>query len=147
MKKYIVDASIILKWVLEKVKEPDHDKATGLLHVWLSGTVLIAAPSLWTYEVANILGRALPDEANQKMKLLLDLQIAVVDCSEKMIQQCFGWMKEHQVTFYDAVYLAAAYASDAVLLTSDEKFHEKMRNDDRICLLKNLSFTRDSVPF
>jgi len=142
MKKYIVDASIILKWVLEKEEEPDHDKATGLLHDWLRGAIGIAAPNLWTYEVANILGRALPDEASQKMKLLLDLQIDVVDCSEQMIQQCFAWMKEHQITFYDAAYLAAAYATDAVLLTSDEKFREKMKNDDRICLLKNLSFEK-----
>jgi predicted nucleic acid-binding protein len=108
------------------------------LKVWLRGDVGIAAPSLWTYEVANILGRALPGEASQKMKLLLALQIDVVDYSEQMIEQCFTWMKDHQVTFYDAVYLAAAYATDAVLLTSDEKFREKMKNDDRICLLKNL---------
>jgi len=139
MKKYIVDASIILKWVLEKEKEPDHDKAAGLLCTWVSGSVGIAAPSLWTYEVANILGRALPDEADQKMKLLLDLKIDAVDCSEQMIRQCFTWMKEHRVTFYDAVYLAAAYAIDAVLLTGDEKFCEKMKNDNRICLLKDLS--------
>jgi predicted nucleic acid-binding protein len=140
MKKYIVDASVILKWVLEKEKEPDHDKAAGLLHAWVSGSVGIAAPGLWTYEVANILGRALPDEteAGEKMKLLLDLKIDAVDCSEQMVRQCFTWMKEHQVTFYDAVYLAAAYAIDAVLLTSDEKFREKMKNDDRICLLKDL---------
>lgn len=138
MKNYIVDASIILKWVLEKEKEPDHDKAAGLLHDWLRGAVRIGAPSLWIYEVANILGRALPDEAVQKMKLLLDLQMNVVECSQHMTQQCFTWMKEHQVSFYDAAYLAAAYATDAVLLTSDEKFREKMKNDDRICLLKNL---------
>ncbi|MDP2645909.1 MAG: type II toxin-antitoxin system VapC family toxin [Desulfobacterales bacterium] len=135
MKKYIVDASVILKWVLEKEKEPDIDQAAGLLHAWEKGAVGIAAPSLWTYEVANILGRILPDEANQKMKLLLDLQIDVVECSEQMIKQCFTWMKEQHVTFYDAVYLAAAYATDAVLLTSDEKFREKMKKDDRICLL------------
>jgi len=138
MKKFILDASIILKWVLEKEKEPDHDKATGLLYAWLRGEVGIAAPGLWIYEVANILGRALPDEASQKMKLLLDLQIDRVEFSEQMIGQCFSWMKEHQVTFYDAAYLAAAYATDSVLLTSDEKFCEKMKNDNRICLLKNL---------
>lgn len=139
MKKYIVDASIILKWVLEKEKEPDHDKAAGLLRTWVSGAVGIAAPGLWTYEVANILGRALPDEADQKMKLLLDLKIDTVDCSKEMIHQCFTWMKEHRVTFYDAIYLAAAYAIDAVLLTGDEKFFEKMKNDIRICLLKDIS--------
>jgi predicted nucleic acid-binding protein len=135
MKKYIVDASVVLKWVLEKEKEPDHDKATRLLHAWVSGDVGIAAPSLWIYEVANILGRALPDEASEKMNLLLNLQISEIDCSEQMIRQCLTWMKEQQVTFYDAAYLAAAYATDAVLLTSDVKFLEKMKNDDRICLL------------
>jgi predicted nucleic acid-binding protein len=138
MKEYIVDASVILKWVLEKEKEPDHDKATHLLRAWVSGEIGLAAPNLWIYEVANILGRVLPDETSQKMKLLLNLQIRVVDCSEQMIQQCFAWMKENQVTFYDAVYLAAAYAMDAVLLTSDEKFREKMKNDKRICLLRDL---------
>jgi len=138
MKKYIVDASVILKWVLEKEKEPDHDKATGLLHAWVSGAVMIAAPDLWVYEVANILGRALPDEASQKMKLLLDLQINAVDCSEQMISQCFAWVKEYQATFYDAVYLAAAYEIDAALLTSDDKFRVRMGNDERICLLKDL---------
>jgi len=138
MKKFILDASIILKWVLEKENEPDHDKATGLLYAWLRGEVGIAEPGLWIYEVANNLGRALPDEASQKMKLLLDLQIDRVEFSEQMIGQCFSWMKEHQVTFYDAAYLAAAYATDSVLLTSDEKFCEKMKNDNRICLLKNL---------
>jgi len=135
MKKYIVDASVILKWVLEKEKEPDHDKATRLLLAWVSGDVGIAAPSLWIYEVANILGRALPDEASQKINLLLNLRISEIDCSEQMIRQCLTWMKEQQVTFYDAAYLTAAYATDAVLLTSDVKFLEKMKNDDRICLL------------
>jgi len=138
MKKYIVDASVILKWVLEKEKEPDHDKAIGLLHAWGSGEVGIAAPGLWTYEVANILGRALPDEASQKMKLLLDLKMNVIDCSEQMIRQCLAWMKGCQVTFYDAAYLAAAYEIDAVLLTTDDKFREKMKKDERICLLKDL---------
>jgi len=138
MKSYVVDASVILKWVLEREEEPDHDKAAGLLRAWAGGEVVIAAPSLWTYEVANILGRALPDEASQKMKLLLDLRINVVDCSEEMILRCFAWMKECQVTFYDAAYLAAAYAINAVLLTSDDKFCEKMKNDERICLLKDL---------
>jgi predicted nucleic acid-binding protein len=138
MKKYIVDASIILKWVLGSEKEPDHDKAIGLLRVWMSGEIEISAPSLWIYEVANVLGRSLPDEANQKMGMLLNLQITAVDFSEQMIRQCFAWMNERQVTFYDAAYLSSAYSTDAVLLTSDERFCEKMKGDARICILKDL---------
>ena len=139
MNKYIVDASIILKWVLEKEKEPDHERANDLLQAWVSGEIEIAAPSLWTYEVANILGRVLPDEADEKMKLLLNLQIDEVGCSGQMIRQCLAWMKEYQVTFYDAAYLAAAYVINAVYLTGDEKFYEKMKHDDRIRLLKDLN--------
>ena len=42
MEKYIVDASVILKWVLEKETEPGHDKATRLLLAWMNGDVGIA---------------------------------------------------------------------------------------------------------
>ena len=103
----------------------------------------LPSPSLWIYEVANILGRALPGEASQKINLLLNLQISEIDCSEQMIDQCLTWMKEQKVTFYDAVYLAAAYATDAVLLTSDVKFFGKMKNDHRIALLSGWG---DSAP-
>lgn len=138
MKKYIIDASTILKWVLEKEKEQDHDKAIGLLRDWTDGKISIAAPGLWIYEVSNILGRVFPDVAIQKMNLLLNLQIGTVDCSAQIIKQYFIWMKECQVTFYDAVYLAAAYDVDAVFLTGDEKFCKKMKNDGRICMLKDV---------
>jgi len=135
MKRYVLDASVILKWVLEREKEPDHEKAIGLLRSWERGEIELYTPNLWIYEVANILGTALPVAAADKMRMLLDLRISDVECSQQMISQCFTWTRERKATFYDAVYLAAAYAIDAVLLTADVKFSEKMNNDPRICLL------------
>jgi predicted nucleic acid-binding protein len=140
MKKYVLDASIILKWVLGDRKEPDHEKAISLLDAWASGIVEIGVPSLWTYEIANLLGREFPQDALQKMKLLLNLNLHVVESTEQSYQMCFRWMQENHVTFYDASYLAAAYAIDAILLTGDEKFCKKMENDKRICLLKDWDF-------
>ena len=72
---------------VEKEKEPDHDKATGLLHAWLRGEVGIAAPGLWTYEVANILGRALPGEAGQKMNVEYGGQVVSAAGQGRVIQR------------------------------------------------------------
>ena len=56
----MVDASVILKWVLGDPKEPDQGTAVGLLKGWADGTHSLAAPALWEYEAANLLGREFP---------------------------------------------------------------------------------------
>lgn len=73
MKRYVVDASVILKWVLGDREEHDHEKATELLNAWAEGRVELLAPTLWEYEVGNFLGREFPEEAMARMSRLLDL--------------------------------------------------------------------------
>lgn len=58
----MLDASVILKWVLGSRHEPDQVKAMGLLSAWAAGSITISAPSLWQYEVGNFLGRELPGD-------------------------------------------------------------------------------------
>ena len=139
MKKYVVDASIIIKWVLGDEREPDHDIAMNLLNFWTEGNAEISSPVLWQYEVANFLGRALNNEAGEKINILLDLNIGSVELTENMFHQCFTWMKENSVTFYDAAYLSAAVELGGTLITADEKFANKMKKNKAICLLKNLA--------
>ena len=139
MRELVVDASVILKWVIGDKQEPDQGKALLLLQAWVEGRVGISAPVLWKFEVGNFLGRELPETAQEKMTLLLNLNIREVDLSEKMFQQCFAWMKSYKVSFYDASYLAAAEEISAVLVTSDEKFSRKMKKKEQICLLKDLA--------
>ena len=138
MKNYVVDASVILKWVLGNETESDHTKAMALLEIWTGGDIELSAPILWQYEVGNFLGRNLQDEAQDKMNLLLNLNIKNVVPTNNMINQCFSWMKQKKVTFYDASYLAAAFEVQGTLITADEKFARKMAKTNRICLLKNL---------
>ena len=139
MERYVIDASVILKWVLGNEREPDHDVAMGLLHAWVEGRAEISAPKLWQYEVGNFLGRAVPQEAVEKMDLLLKLNITGVDLSQGMCRQCFSWMKDKGVTFYDASYLAVAQEVNATLITADAAFLKKMGKDARISLLKDLN--------
>lgn len=138
MKKYVVDASVILKWVLEEDQAVDKGKAMELLSTWAEDRNRIYAPLIWQYEVGNFLGRELPLEADQKMALLLDLHIGEVPFEDKVYRRCFSWMKDRQMTFYEAVYLSAAFEIQGVLVTADEQLIKKTGHTDRLCLLSQL---------
>ena len=138
MKKYVLDASVILKWVLGEDKEADQKSAWNILNAWVNGSVELAAPTLWQYEVGNFLGRELHHEAAEKMDSLLELGIKSVDLNERITGRCFTWMQKNKVTFYDASYLAVAVEIQALLVTADEKFVRKMSKIGPISLLRDL---------
>lgn len=66
----VPDSSVLLKWVLESEDEEDRDRALDLRESWLSGRCLIVVPSLWFFEVANILGMKQPGLAAELMQIL-----------------------------------------------------------------------------
>jgi len=138
MMKYVVDASVILKWIVGDEREPDHEKALRLLNDWVDDKVELLAPSLWEYEVGNFLGRQMPDQATEKMTLLINLRLAGTPLTERMYILCFAWMRENGVSFYDASYLAVAEEMQAKLITADEKFARKMSKTVSTCLLRDL---------
>jgi len=138
MKKYVVDASVILKWVVGNERESDYEKAMAILETWTEGDIELSAPILWQYEVGNFLGRSLQDEAMDKMNLLLNLNIRNVALTNNMVNRCFSWMNQKKVTFYDASYLAVAFEVQGTLITADAKCAEEMGKTNRICLLKTL---------
>ena len=49
MKWYVVDASVIIKWIVGDENEPDQEKAFDLLNAWMKGIVELSAPALWQY--------------------------------------------------------------------------------------------------
>ena len=67
----VPDASVSLKWVL-KSDEEHGKKAIALLSAWVAGEAEILLPSLWVYEVGNIVGRKSDERAGEIMELLLD---------------------------------------------------------------------------
>ena len=138
MRQFVVDASVILKWVLGDEQEKDQREALNLLQDWVNGRATVSASPLWQYEAGNFLGREVPEEAETTMKLLLNLNIRNVELSDAMYRQCFAWMKDFKITFYDASYLAVAHEIGADLVTADAKFASKMGKKGHICLLKDM---------
>jgi len=139
MRSYVIDASVIVKWVMGDREEPDQEKATRLLTSWAEGKDDLWAPTLWEYEVANFLGREFAPEAKSKMEILRKLGIRGIALTDAMIERCFLWMKTKNVSFYDAAYLAAAHEVGAVLVTADAKFVRKMDSHEPMIRLKDLS--------
>ncbi|MDH5741576.1 MAG: type II toxin-antitoxin system VapC family toxin [Nitrospira sp.] len=67
----VPDASVLLKWVLEQEDEPDHRKAIQLQQALLDESIEIRLPTLWRYEVGNVLGLKKPAMAVELMSALL----------------------------------------------------------------------------
>ena len=72
MKIFVPDASVILKWVLRD--EEDHDYAFALLKGWINQEHEFILPSLWLYEVGNVLGMKRPKDAERILDILLDYE-------------------------------------------------------------------------
>jgi predicted nucleic acid-binding protein len=57
----VIDASVILKWVLPPEAEPDQSMALALSEAVIDGHVDVALSALWYFEVGNILIRKYPE--------------------------------------------------------------------------------------
>jgi len=122
---YITDASVILKWVFNTPKEADSDAALMLLNSWVNGKCDLILPSLWLYEVGNIIGRNMPDKAAQFMKMLIDYRIEEAPVTALIAQRTLSIMTDCGVTFYDAVYHAIALELKGSLVTADAAYMKK----------------------
>lgn len=122
----VPDASVILKWVLDAENEPGQAAANQLLERWQKGELSLAVPSLWTYEVGNVLCMKRPADAFKVLSALCDLGLDEVPLSRELIQRTVALANHHGLTFYDASYLAVAAERNAVLVTADSKFCRRL---------------------
>lgn len=141
MKRMIVpDASVILKWAFNaQPDEQDTAKAESLLLGWVDGTYDIVLPSLWTFEVANVLGLKVPDMADALMEVFIDYRFASIEITQDLCRKAFDIMKKHDVSFYDTIYHAIALKQKGLLVTADEAYYRKVKGFGHITLLKDFS--------
>jgi len=133
----VVDASIAFKWL---VKEDDSDAALQLL-----GSNTVVAPDVLLAECRNAIlttvrrGKLTVERAQQLERHFEALQIETMP-SRLFLPHAFAIALEISHPIYDCIYLAAAIATDRMLVTADEKFAAKITaavlGRDRIKLLK-----------
>jgi predicted nucleic acid-binding protein len=135
---YIPDASVILKWVLDTPEEADRDAALSLLNSWVEGECEFVLPSLWLYEVGNIVGRNIPDKAADVMALLIDYRISEAPVTPAISSRTLAIMSDCSVTFYDAVYHAIALERRGTLVTADAAYMKRAGKLGHAVLLSDL---------
>lgn len=138
MKRLLVpDASVILKWVL-KTDEADTEKALSLLSSWVAGEAEILLPSLWVYEVGNIVGRKNPQRSGEIMTLLLGYRFPQAKIDAPMVAATLEIMRTCNVTFYDAAYHAVAMGASGSFVTADEVYFRKGEGLGHVVLLSDV---------
>ncbi|MBI3401503.1 MAG: type II toxin-antitoxin system VapC family toxin [Acidobacteria bacterium] len=130
----VPDASVLLKWILRSDDEPDRDRASDLKTAWLDDACELIVPSLWVFEVGNILGLKHPATAAPLLQAMLDLGLRE-EAPHGYAGAILSLMREHKVTFYDAAYHALAIRHRGTMLTADRAYVKKAARAGHVTLL------------
>ncbi len=132
----VPDASVILKWVLEKGEGKEVSKALELQNAFIAEHLDLQVPTLWQYEVGNVLGLKQPALAGELMKALLELELPEVPLTPDYCQAVLKLMHEIKgVTFYDSCYHALALQTMGVYVTADREYVKKAGRKGHVSLL------------
>jgi len=136
MPRYVVDASIIAKWVLPG--EPYQENAVRVKEDFTSGTVELCAPYFVVEETANALWRAIKleriseEDAEEALEALNDMRIELHGVTWAQASQELDIACKLDLTVYDASYLLLANKTKSSLITADKKLYEKAGKHFRI---------------
>ena len=130
--KIVVDASVALKWFLQN--NEDHcDKAIALLMDYP-----LIQPPHFIAEIAAVLARKKPIEADQDLADLLEIEMAIAD-EPTIYQQAARLSIDLNHHLFDTLYHAVALETNgAILITADNEYYEKAKHLGRIKLLADI---------
>lgn len=114
----ILDASVMVKWFAE---EEQSEKAVALRDKHLREEVQIAVSEITFIEVLNALRYKKKDKEELK-KVNADmwnLQLKILQTNSACLDKTAELALEHNLTLYDALYLALAEIHNLVLITTD----------------------------
>lgn len=128
MKRIVVDASFAGAWFLTDELNAEADV---VLQQVAEGGIEIVIPSLWHYEIANLLGSARRRKrlsvaaAEKAANLLQQIPLGQVDIPDSIAtQRILGLAQQHHLSAYDAAYLELSQRLGIPLLTADHKLRQ-----------------------
>ena len=139
----VPDASVILKWVLEKGEGEEVSKALTLQNAFIKEELELQVPTLWKYEVGNVLGLKQPQLAGELMKALLDYELSEAPLTPNYCQAVLRLMHELKgVTFYDSCYHVLAIQTMGIYVTADKNYVKRANRKGHIRLLAEWDLSR-----
>lgn len=137
----VVDASVVVKWVLPG--EPYEKNATKLKDRHASKLVELHAPNLIIFEVANALLRAVKleklamSEAKRSLEALEKLNVNIYKTRWDAMPTVLEIACRSNTTVYDASYIHLAKRLDLPLITADEELIERAKREAETLHLKD----------
>ena len=126
MTGYVVDASVVVKWL---VQEAYSEEAAALLD---SGSTFVA-PALVFAEAANALwvmrrrGDIAADDMADAVETLRAMPVAVPVAMSQLAAAASRLAVDLDHPVYDCFYLALAVQTQYPVVTADSRFHDKVR--------------------
>ena len=128
MTPWIVDASLALNWYLTDEQDREYSVAGfGAL-----GDREILVPSLWVYEIANVLliaqrrGRIAPERIQYVLDTVTDFNLRIDEVVPKSAVRLTRLASQYALTVYDAAYLDLAMRSSNPIATKDKALMKAM---------------------
>ena len=136
--KLVIDCSVAAKWIL---LEPGRALAMGLLERWRSGELTLIAPDLLLSEFASLLAKRSrrKELSEQQSKLAFQLMVRsspILYDMRPRLPLALDLSLQHQLSLWDAVYLALAIEHNCSLITADSRlFRSGKKHHPAITLL------------
>ena len=137
-----VDSNIIIAAL--RTTEPASVKCAEILD-GATERFLMVEPSIVYQEVCGTLSRKIGVETANIAKEQLDLLIEqkrLINCDRKTCVSAFKLCAEYKIYAIDALYLHVALSNNAVLVSLDREFIEKLNNE-----LPIEAYTIDNYPY
>lgn len=131
MRLCVVDCSFTMAWVFQ---DEQHPAATELLARLENDGTIVVPSGLWALEVRNTLRSAVRRKrlttaaADAKRRLLLAVPRIAVTCPNALGDDVDRLMRSHDLTSYDATYLAVAIEHELPLATGDQALAKAARD-------------------
>ena len=125
IKKYIVDASVALKWYYRK-DEKDLERAEKLYGFLWSEKEMLMAPELIVYEILNTL-RLKANISQEDISLILSNMfqfMLLLDTEKEFLENVFKNSRELDISYYDGIYITFSEKYESPLITADKKLYE-----------------------
>ena len=128
MTRYVVDASVVVKWFVPEVHA---EAARGLLR---EGFVL-SSPDLVRAEVGNVMWKKwrrgqLSAETIEGILRDLDAFSLRIETSEPLLMTAWDVARRYDRSFYDGLYVALAERAGCPLVTADRRLYNALHGSD-----------------
>ena len=132
----VVDASVAVKWFLSFKPDEDHaDRALKVLERAVFGPLEFVQPPHFIAEVAAVLARLKPADAEVDLRNLLNIERRTLD-TPVMYATALELATRMQLHLFDTLYHAVAlHTPGATLITADRRYYDKARSEGQITML------------